>query len=127
MKTLEFFKGFVSPTCHKIEHNTAEYDTVREHSVLVKATTFYEIYKHNVFVTDGRLSLQDFYRVCGQYLYYDKYVCEHGTEFYYHIIWGDHPMVDLTKDLIAQRVSANAPEHLQDLQYVVRATSREKE
>jgi hypothetical protein len=129
MTTMEFLKGFINPACHKIEHNIAEFNVIRSNPnvVLVKATTFYQIYKHNVFGADGkRLSMREFYRICGQYFYYDKYVCDHGTEFYYYIIFNeDNEIYKLTKDIVLKRVQVNAPEKLKDLQHVVMAVTKE--
>ena len=128
MKTLEFFKGFIHPSSHKVEHNSAEFKKIKETPtvVMVKATTLYQIYKHNVFDVDGRLSIKDFYRIAGQYLYYDKYICKHGTEFYYHVVFNEsNEMYQLTKDLISKRVYANRPASLNDLVYVVEAVSKE--
>jgi hypothetical protein len=128
MTTYEFFNGFVDPICHKVEHDTPEMQSVRIHPglLMIKATTFYQIYKHNVFGTDDRLSLQDFFRVAGQYLYYDKYVCKHGTEFYYLVVLNpQNRMVALTKNLIESRVRANRPETLSDLVHVLTATVKE--
>lgn len=129
MTTQEFFQDFVSPSSHKILHNSTEFQTVKEHPnvVMVKATTFYQIYKHNVFGRDGRrLTMQEFFRVCGQYLYYDKYICDHGTEFYYYVIFNDkNEMYQLTKEVIGKRIWANRPHTLRDVQQVVEAVSKE--
>ena len=129
MTTLEFFNSYVSPTCHKISHNLTEYVSIKRRSdvKLIKATTFYQIYKHNVFGSDGhRLPMKDFFRLCGQYLYYDKYVCTHGTEFYYLVVFNsDNEMYQLTADLIDQRIEANGPQTLTDLQYIYEAVTKE--
>jgi hypothetical protein len=82
MKTLEFFQSFINPRSHKVLHNITELDSFRQDAILVKATTLYQIYKHNVFESSGRLPMREFFQIAGQYLYYDKYVCKHGTEFY---------------------------------------------
>lgn len=124
MTTLEFFNGLVSPVCHKIAHNRAEYNILRQQQpLLIKATTFYQIYKHYVFGADGqRLTLQEFYRICAQYLYYDKYVCTHGTEFYYYVVFNPERLeYQLTKDLMAKRIAANDPSTLTDLEYIMEA------
>ncbi len=128
MNTRDFFNGFVDPACHKIEHNTAEVARVRSLPGLlkIKATTFYQIYKHNVFGSDERFTIQDFYRVAGQYLYYDKMVCTHGTEFYYYVSFNEaNAMYKVTKDLIRHRVDVNSPERLTDLLHIVPAAGRE--
>jgi hypothetical protein len=125
MKTLDFFVKFISPDCHKIEHNVEELDSMRYNAVLVKATTLYQIYKHNVFETDGRLLIKDFFQIAGQYLYYDKYICRHGTEFYYYIIFNENnPTYLLTKELLSKRIYANRPGTLKDLVRVYPAVSK---
>jgi hypothetical protein len=126
MKTLEFFQSFISPRSHKILHNAEELDGFRSKAVLVKATTLYQIYKHNVFETSGRLGMREFFQIAGQYLYYDKYLCEHGTEFYYYVVFNEHnAMYQLTKSLIQKRVYANRPETLKDLIKVFTAVTKE--
>lgn len=129
MGTLEFFQSFISPSCYKIDHNTTELRMIKQiQGVLqVKATTLYQIYKHNVYEMDGRLTVRDFYRVAGQYLYYDKYVCDHGTEFYYYVVFNaDNEMYQLTQGLIRKRIAANNPSTLKDLVHVVEAVSKEE-
>jgi hypothetical protein len=119
MKTLEFFTKFIDVKSHKIEHNFNELNNIRSKTSLVKATTLYQIYKHNVFEKDGRLPIRDFYHVAGQYLYYDKYICKHGTEFYYYVIFNENnPMYQLTKELLRKRIHADRPETLKDLLHV---------
>lgn len=131
MTTHEFLNVFVSPTSHKVEHNASEFERIKNNNnvQMVKATTFYQIYKHNVFGVDGdRLNLKEFYRACSQYFYYSKYYCRHGVEFYYYIIFNEeHKMYEATKDIIEKRVQANSPERLKDLEYIVEAMAKEKE
>jgi hypothetical protein len=125
MKTLEFFTKFIDVKAHKIEHNLEELDLIRNKTVLVKATTLYQIYKHNVFERDGRLTIRDFYQIAGQYLYYDKYVCKHGTEFYYYVMFNENnPMYQLTKELLRKRIYADRPETLKDLLQVYPAVTK---
>ena len=129
MNTLEFFHQFVSPECFKIAHNLTEYADIkrRDDMKLIKATTFYQIYRHNVFgAEEKRLTMKDFFRVCGQYLYYDKYICEHGTEFYYLVVFNKHnEMYQMTADLIEQRIELNSPATLTDIVYVYEAVTKE--
>lgn len=126
MTTTEFLQDFVSPSSHKIAHNHEEYMQIKKKAKVIKATTFYQIYQHNVFETDGRLSMREFFRVCGQYFYYDKMVCTHGTEFYYYIIFnGNNPMYQLTKALMQRRIDANTPETLDDLEHVIEAVTKD--
>ena len=129
MTTLEFFNQFVNPVCHKLSHNLTEYADIkrRDDVKLIKATTFYQIYRHNVFGPDEkRLNMKDFFRLCAQYLYYDKYICEHGTEFYYLVVFNqENQMYQMTSDLIDQRIQLNSPETLTDLIRVYEAVTKE--
>lgn len=129
MTTHEFLNGFISPTCHKEEHSLKEYESIvsRPNVHQVKATTLYHIYKHNVFSkTDKRLNMKQFFHVCGQYLYYDKYLCEHGTEFFYYVEFNEeNEMYNLTKPIIIKRLIANAPDKLTDLKSIMKAVSKE--
>ena len=129
MTTAEFFNKFIHVVCHKVHHERDEYEWLKSRNDVhrIKATTFYQIYKHNVFGSDGpRLSMQEFYRVCGQYLYYDKYVCRHGTEFYYYVMFDfTNPLYIATKDIILKRIAANSPQTLTDLVHIVEAVSKE--
>lgn len=128
MTTIEFITNFVDPVCHKEIHSLDEFQDIKKNPATkqIKATTFYQIYSHNVFGEDeDRLSMRDFFRLCSQYLYYDKYVCTHGTEFYYHIIFSEeNTMYQLTKSLIDKRIEANNPETLFDLEYIIEAVSK---
>lgn len=124
MDTFKFLNEFVSPVCHKRVHSWEEMNAIPD-PLLVKATTFYQLYQHNVFEGDDRLSLRQFFRVCSQYFYYDKMVCEHGTEFYYYVVFNeDNEMYKLTKDIVRSRVKANAPDTLTDLSYIIEAVTR---
>ncbi len=129
MTTAEFLNDFIQPTSHKMLHSLDEFHKIKANPnvKMVKATTFYQIYKHNTFGSDGeRLTLHEFYRISSQYFYYDKYVCDHGTEFYYYVIFNeDNKMYDLTKDIIKKRIDSNRPELLKDLLYVVEAVTKE--
>lgn len=128
MTTVEFFNEFINIVSHKVEHSVDEYRVLKGKPgvMMVKATTLYQIYKHNVFGTDERLTMREFFRVCGQYLYYDKYICDHGTEFYYYVVFNeDNKMYISTKDIVEKRVWSNRPEALQDLIHVVEAVTKE--
>jgi hypothetical protein len=127
MKTETFFQNFISAKCHKVEHDVTELDGFRNDAVLVKATVLYQIYKHNVFETDGRLAMRDFFQIAGQYLYYDKYVCKHGTEFYYYVIFNEaNEMYKLTKPLLEKRIHAQRPGLLKDLIKIYPAVTKER-
>ena len=129
MTTQEFMSGYINPVSHKVEHSYDEYNLIKNNpdAAQVKATTLYQIYKHNVFGdVDDRLTMKDFFRVASQYFYYDKYVCEHGTEFYYYVVFNkEDRMYILTKDIVEKRVEANRPELLKDLIHKVEAMTKE--
>lgn len=128
MTSSEFFQEFISPTSYKVNHSYDEYLSVknRPEVVLVKATTLYQIYKHNVFENEGRLTMQDFFRVCGQYFYYDKYICKHGTEFYYYVSFNKENIIyQATKKIIMTRIKANSPDTLRDTISVLEAMTKE--
>lgn len=128
MTSLEFFNDYISTSCHKVKHDYYELSNIKKLDglFLVKATTLYQIYKHNTFGADGkRLSMKEFFRVAGQYLYYDKYVCAHGTEYYYYVIFNpDNYMYQLTKEVVIPRIEVNGPESLSDLQHIVPAMTK---
>lgn len=128
MTTIEFFTDFISPVSHKVEHSYAELEKIkRVPGILVKATTLYQIYKNNVSDADGsRLTMQEFFRVCGQYLYYDKYVCTHGTEFYYYVVFNrDNKIYRSIENITKKRIYCNSPEQLRDLIHVIPAVAKE--
>jgi len=129
MTTQEFLQDFINPVSHKVEHNPTEFNRIKKLTdvTMIKATTFYQIYKHNVYPTSGdRLTMKEFYNACGQYFYYDKYVCTHGTEFYYYVAFNsDNRMYQVTEAIINKRVWANRPDTLKDLKFVVEAVSKQ--
>jgi hypothetical protein len=129
MTTAEFLQDFINPISHKVQHNTTEFDRIKKLSnvVMIKATTFYQIYKHNVYPSSGdRLSMKDFFHACGQYFYYDKYVCTHGTEFYYYVAFNEkNQMYQATQPIINKRVWANRPATLKDLEFIVEAVTKQ--
>lgn len=129
MDTSQFLQEFMNPISHKVMHNITEFERIKRLAdiVQVKATTFYQIYKHNVYPTSGkRLGMKEFFHVCGQYFYYDKYVCDHGTEFYYYVAFNeDNQIYQATAPIINKRVWANRPETLKDLKFVIEAVSKQ--
>lgn len=131
MTTNEFMNLFIHPSSHKVEQSVEEFEKVNSDKdiKLVKATTLYSIYRHNVFNdADGRVSMKEFFRICGQYLYYTKYVCDHGTEFYYHIVFNDdNDMYKVTKSVVDKRVHANRPETLKDIIKIIPPMAKERD
>ncbi len=129
MTTTEFLSNFINPVSHKVEHNTTEFERIKKLTDIhmIKATTFYQIYKHNVYPSSGkRLSMKEFFHVCGQYFYYDKYVCTHGTEFYYYLAFNaDDKLYKATAPIINKRIWANRPDTLKDLKFIVEAVTKQ--
>lgn len=128
MTTVEFFQEFINPVVYKVEHSADEYEALKQNPavVMVKATTLYQIYRQNT-PREERLTMREFFRVCGQYFYYDKYVCDHGTEFYYYIMFNEeHRMYVATKEIVQKRIWSNRPELLHDLVHVVEAITKER-
>lgn len=127
MRTDQFFMKFVDTRCHKVAHSEREYDKIKDlpNVMMVKATTLYQIYKHNVYPNEGRLRMKQFFLAAGQYFYYDKYFCDHGTEFYYYVKFNeDNDVYKATKPLIAQKVKRNSPEFLKDLKSIMKAVGK---
>jgi hypothetical protein len=123
MNTHDFFHSVLDPRYFKNAATLTEYESLKNYT-LVKATTLYDIYRHMVFGSDARLTMKDFFRVCAQYLYYDKYICDHGTEFYYYIGFQEHEIVTLMRPIIDKRIISNAPDTLKDIQYTVKPFER---
>lgn len=126
-KTFEFFNHYLDKSTHKLLQNLEEYNRVKDTPgvLMIKATTFYQIYKHLVFTNEGRLGLQDFYKMSALYLYYDKYVCDHGTEFFYYIKLNvNHPLYTIMHRLVQEKIKRNGPEHLDDLRHIVEAVTK---
>lgn len=129
MDTTQFLQDFINPVSHKVEHSPTEFERIKKLTDvrMIKATTFYQIYKHNVYPTSGkRLGMKDFFHACGQYFYYDKYVCTHGTEFYYYVAFNDENiMYKATAPIINKRIWANRPASLKDLEFIVEAVTKQ--
>jgi hypothetical protein len=118
----EFFDNFISHAVHKTSPSREEYGTV-QNSILVKATTLYDFYKRYAHVCgETPVPIRTFYQVARTYLYYDKYVCDHGTEFYYYVVFSDtNHVYNMLKTSITKRVAVEHPSRLQDLQTIIKA------
>ena len=68
----------IDRTCLKRYFNKSEYKRIKKTAIRVNATELYEE------LGEG-MSYKDFYTMLKEHLYYDKYVCDHGIEFYYYI------------------------------------------
>ena len=68
----------IDPTCLKRYFNRSEYKRIKKDSIRVNSTDLYAEFGEG-------MTYKEFYTMLKQHLYYDKYVCDHGTEFYYYI------------------------------------------
>ena len=68
----------IDPTCLKRYYNKSEYKRIKKTAIRVNSTDLYDEF-------GGGMSYKEFYTMLKQHLYYDKYVCDHGIEFYYYI------------------------------------------
>lgn len=76
------FCSMLSPTCLKKEFGEAEYINIKNTCDMVNSTTLYNLYKG---VDTDPMSYKEFYAKLKEHMYYDKYVCAHGTEFLYYV------------------------------------------
>lgn len=68
----------IDPTCLKRYFNKSEYKRIKRSAIRVNSTELYKEF-------GGGMTYKEFYTMLKEHLYYDKLVCEHGTEFYYYI------------------------------------------
>ena len=68
----------IDPVCYKRYFNKSEYKRIKRNAIRVNSTDLYDMY-------GGDMSYKEFYSMLKEHFYYDKYVCSHGTEFYYYI------------------------------------------
>ena len=80
--SLKHYCSTICKSCLKTHFNMREYKYVRKHGKLVCSTDLYAHYKH---VYGGTLSYRSFYEAVKAMLYYDKFVCDHGVEYYYYV------------------------------------------
>ena len=72
----------IDPSCLKRYFNVSEYKRIKKIAIRVNSTDLYEEFGRD-------MSYQDFYKMLKEHLYYDKYICDHGTEFYYYVRFKD--------------------------------------
>lgn len=111
--SLNDFFSMIDPACFKVTYSIDEYQRVSGMSIPVNATSLYSLYKR--CTTDTPVSYQEFYALLKQCLYYDKYICTHGTEFMYLVKFND-----------IRIYSAIDRYPIRDLIYVVRAIDEER-
>lgn len=121
----DFFNHFLSSSAHKTAPAVEEYKKVQDlHDVVqVKITTLYDLYKryanlHNV----TPVPIKAFYQLARIYMYYDKYVCDHGTEFYYYVVFNqDNHIYRAMAAAVSKRIAVEHPDTIGDLQYAIKA------
>lgn len=85
--SLNNFFSKINPACFKVSCSYDEYARVRKSSFRVNATILYSLYQK--LYPDTTVSYQYFYKKLKEHLYYDKYICKHGTEFIYYVNFVD--------------------------------------
>lgn len=80
--SLNNFFSMIDPRVLKEEYTHDEYVRVRKMCYRVNATTLYKLYKE---FTQEAVPYTVFYGMLKKHLYYDKYICYHGTEFIYYV------------------------------------------
>ena len=68
----------IDPSCYKRYFNKSEYKRIKRDAIRVNSTDLYDRYGEG-------MTYKEFYTMLKAHFYYDKYVCTHGTEFYYYI------------------------------------------
>ena len=68
----------IDPSCLKRYFNKSEYKRIKKNAIRVNSTDLYEEFGHG-------MSYTEFYKMLKGHLYYDKYICYHGIEFYFYI------------------------------------------
>lgn len=85
---------------------------------LVHSLVFYRLYvlyAKGVDVGADLVTRSTFFRLVGAYLYYDKFPCQHGEEYYYYIQFNeDAPFYQEHRSLIEQLILSNDPSTLHD-------------
>lgn len=81
----------------------------------VKSDLMYRLY--TMYMGDDKkvTSRKRFYQLCGYYLYYERFVCRHGDEYYYYVKFNTES--DFYKShawLIKKLILANDPSSLTD-------------
>ena len=81
MSSNDFF-SMIDPACFKKKRTAEEYLRIRSSCTPANATTLYKLYKD---MADCPVDYPEFYKMLKEKLYYDKFICVHGTEFVYYV------------------------------------------
>lgn len=100
----------------KVLSEQAMADFAKEEGViLIHSPILYRLYA--LYVGED-VSIEDrpsFYRKAGAYLYYERFTCNHGDEFYYYVKFNQSSkFYQEHRDLINLLVESNGPETLAD-------------
>jgi hypothetical protein len=113
----EFMNDLIgSRSFKKVLSEQAMADFAKEPGVLlVHSPVLYRLY---ALYTADKPSIEErpvFYRKAGMYLYYEKFTCNHGEEFYYYIKFNQSSeFFKEHKTLIESLVRASSPSTLTD-------------
>ena len=80
--SLKHYCSIFKPSCIKRDFTMSEYLRVKRTCRRINST---ESYDHYRYVYGGKVPYVTFYNTLKCLLYYDKYICTHGTEFYYYV------------------------------------------
>lgn len=72
----------IDPACLKRYFTKSEYKRIKKQAIRVNSTDLYKEFGHD-------MTYEEFYTLLKKHLYYDKYICDHGTEFYYYLIFNE--------------------------------------
>jgi len=100
----------------KVLSEEAMYDFAKAPKVyLVHSPILYRLY---ALYTADQPPIEErpvFYRKVGMYLYYERFTCRHGDEFYYYIRFNQHSeFYKEHKDLIKSLILASDPTEFKD-------------
>jgi len=107
--------GVISPASFKEQLTEAAMHAFAKQPdvVLVHSPVLYRFY---VLFSGDKVHIEDrpvFFRKVGAYLYYERFTCQHGDEFYYYVKFNKNsPFYQEHKALISILIEANEPKRL---------------
>lgn len=115
----KFMKDLVDPSSFKVKLSERSMIELSQQPnvLLIRSDVMYRIYLLYA-ETQGydKISKRtDFYRKCGLWLYYEKFICRHGDEYYYYVKLNDkHPFYQEHSLIINGQILATDPKHIND-------------
>ena len=76
--------SFLDTTCFKKRVCLTEYTRIKNTCIPLSTPSLYNLYLCSCG-SSPYVSIQEFYTIAKQYLYYDKHICKHGVEFIYYV------------------------------------------